>query len=107
MIFTLFFFRPTQIALGCSDGSIRICADFRVDPTPYADIGRPVTRVRRLPAAGDYVSNDKTDFVGDLLLCAGHFSSLLVLQQGKVSEACLASKTLNRGRFPPNLPLPR
>nr|CAB3262584.1 uncharacterized protein LOC100180624 [Phallusia mammillata] len=76
----------TQIALGCENGSIWLCVDFSIDlSSPYAEIGYPISELRSVPAKGNYTQGTTSaDSIVDLLICAGHFPSLLVLQHGKV-----------------------
>uniref|UniRef100_H2ZNQ7 Uncharacterized protein n=1 Tax=Ciona savignyi TaxID=51511 RepID=H2ZNQ7_CIOSA len=83
----------TQIALGCADGSIWICADFCLNSSfPYVEIGHPITHLRRIPTKHNYANNSPIGNASngegvDMLLCGGHFSSLKLLQHGKLLYA--------------------
>ncbi|XP_078481843.1 uncharacterized protein LOC100180624 [Ciona intestinalis] len=79
----------TQIALGCIDGSIWICVDFCLsNASPYTEIGHPVTQLRCVPTKHNYTHNSPVgngeNNVVDILVCGGHFSSLKLLQHGKI-----------------------
>jgi len=71
------------------DGCIKIMVDFNVDTSaPYANIGHPITQLRRLHSKHNHVSpvNSGENETVDMLVCSGHFHSLKVFQHGKVKK---------------------
>lgn len=67
-----------QVALGCQTGAIYLMNNFEVYTEEFGNIGLPLTEMRCL------ASTDQQD---DLILCAGHFNSLIVLKRGKVRNS--------------------
>ncbi|XP_013381513.1 uncharacterized protein LOC106152470 [Lingula anatina] len=65
-----------QVALGGETGAIYILHNFQILSEEYANIELPITKLSSLPGENH----------SDLLLCAGYFNSLIVVQNGK--ELC-------------------
>jgi len=72
--------KPTQIALGCSDGFVLLLVDLEINrENHYADVGHPLTFLHKIPNQDDSAKSSNVDY----LVCCGHYPSLKVYQDGK------------------------
>ncbi|KAK0052301.1 hypothetical protein Bpfe_018384 [Biomphalaria pfeifferi] len=75
-----------QVALGSSSGSVYILHNFNITLDDYVNTKSPITSLCTLP---------QSDHSTDLLLCAGHFSSLHLYRDGQLFYEYLTSDWVN------------